>query len=216
MKITPKILSIPPYLSTTWKNIASLQAKPTGNVFTLQVLLQNQKTVEVPGLNQEMIDEIFASHARFADPSKLEIDPSFGFSLPIQGEGGVDALNPALHHNPEQANLPPLQPEVLRKIAAIAKIIGAESFSFLKAEPNCNCLHCQISRAFQQEEEFEEVVSDEDLRFRDWDITQTGDKLYQVVNPLDSAEHYNVFLGKPIGCTCGSKDCEHIRAVLKS
>ena len=40
--------------------------------------------------------------------------------------------------------------------------------------------------------------------------------LIVVTNPLDANEHYNVFLGDPIGCTCGQKNCEHIRAVLNS
>ncbi|MGH2612567.1 MAG: hypothetical protein ACRDFB_05905, partial [Rhabdochlamydiaceae bacterium] len=62
----------------------------------------------------------------------------------------------------------------------------------------------------------EEEVSDEDLKFRTWDIKQENDKLYSVTNPLDKKEHYNVFLGKPLGCTCGNKNCEHIQAVLKS
>ena len=35
-------------------------------------------------------------------------------------------------------------------------------------------------------------------------------------DPLDPNEHYNVFLGTPLGCTCGEKDCEHIRAVLST
>jgi hypothetical protein len=64
-------------------------------------------------------------------------------------------------------------------------------------------------------EEIEEV-SDEDLKFRDWEIKQTAEQLYTVTNPLDANEHYNVFLGSPLGCTCGDKNCEHIRAVLTS
>jgi hypothetical protein len=79
-------------------------------------------------------------------------------------------------------------------------------------------MHCQIAKALHGElpEEQEEEVTDEDLKFRLWDIDQTGDKLYVVTNPLDSKEYYNVFLGDPIGCTCGEKNCEHIRAVLNS
>ena len=62
----------------------------------------------------------------------------------------------------------------------------------------------------------EEIVSDEDLAFRDWEIKQTTDEKYQVTNPLDANEQYNVFLGNPLGCTCGEKNCEHIRAVLST
>ncbi|NGX33463.1 MAG: hypothetical protein K1060chlam4_01531, partial [Candidatus Anoxychlamydiales bacterium] len=40
--------------------------------------------------------------------------------------------------------------------------------------------------------------------------------LYRVTNPLDENEHYSVFLKDPIGCTCGKKNCEHVKAVLNS
>ena len=73
----------------------------------------------------------------------------------------------------------------------------------------------EIYKKKQTEEPLEEVT-DEDLKFRTWDIKQPGKKLYLVTNPLDNNENYNVFLGKPVGCTCGQKYCEHIKAVLNS
>ena len=88
-----------------------------------------------------------------------------------------------------------------------------------KAEPHCNCTYCQITRTLshaQQEEEQDEEVTEEDLRFRSWDIEQKGDQLFTVTNPLDKAETYQVFLGHPVGCTCGKKKCAHIEAVLRS
>ena len=125
-----------------------------------------------------------------------------------------------MQHNPDQANLPPMSPEVLKKITMIARVFGLEDTSALpKAEPHCNCVYCQVARSLHGEEaSFEQIeeVSDEDLKFRNWEIAQTGEKLYCVTNPLDTNEHYNVFLGTPLGCTCGSKNCEHIRAVLNS
>ena len=97
------------------------------------------------------------------------------------------------------------------------------------AEPHCNCMYCQIARAFSDKEslvdqdtvnpEIEEAVSDVELTFReDWIINpeSSNKNLYLVINPSDEAEKYTVFLGKPIGCTCGEKNCEHIRAVLNS
>ena len=58
--------------------------------------------------------------------------------------------------------------------------------------------------------------SEDDLKFRDWDIEQKSEELYEVTNPIDQNEHYQVFLGNPVGCTCGKKNCEHIRTVLNS
>lgn len=223
MKITSKILSIPPYLSTTWKNISSLHVRPDGNLFTLVVLLQNRAQIEVPNLDKSTIDEIFEAHSRAADEEALPLfplDSPFSFSLPIGSDGLLDSTGaPTFQHNPEQSSLPPLQPELLKKIAMVTRAFGLEEF-ITKAEEGCNCMYCQLCRTFQNEgkenEENMEEVSVEDLRFRDWEIEEAGEKLYQVTNPLDENERYKVFLGEPIGCTCGSKNCEHIQAVLKS
>ena len=126
-------------------------------------------------------------------------------------------------------NAPDLPAEILEKIASIAKIIAPEDQNSLpKSEPHCNCFYCQVSRAIQaglihheagakpQEEPNEEPISDEDLSFQQWDILQASDNLYTVINRLDTQEKYNVFLGQPVGCTCGKLACEHILAVLKS
>lgn len=229
MKITTTILSIPPYLSTTWKNISSLHVRAEMGRFTLVVILQNRVQVEVPGLDKATIDSIFEAHAHSAEEESLPkksahpLEGPFSFSLPLKPEGPIETLGTAMQHNPEQADLPPMPPEVLKKITLIARAFGLEDASALpKAEPHCNCVYCQVARSLQgetnpllNEQEGEEVSLDE-LKFRNWDIQQTGEKLYSVTNPLDKNETYNVFLGDPLGCTCGSKNCEHIRAVLNS
>lgn len=214
MKITSLILSLPPYLSTTWKNISSLSVRGEGPFYTLLVFLQDQSIVEVPHLPQETIHQIFDAHARYLEEG--EPKNPISFSLPLKPNGTFELLENSAHHNPEQSDLPPLPPEVLKKITAIARIFGLEDASSLtKAEPDCNCIYCQITRSLQGDEEEEEVSLDE-LKFREWDVKQTGEQFYAVTNPLDSNEQYNVFLGTPIGCTCGHKDCEHIKAVLSS
>ena len=129
-------------------------------------------------------------------------------------------MNSAMQHNPAQADSPPMPKELLEKITGIAKVLGLEDPSQLpKPEPHCNCPFCQIARSFhggEAEVKMEEEVSAIDLQFRTWDIKQTAEKLYTLTNPLDEKEYYNVFLGDPLGCTCGQKNCEHIRAVLNS
>ena len=126
-----------------------------------------------------------------------------------------------MQHNSAQGDAPDLPAELIQKIAGIAQIMaGGDLKNFPKPEPHCNCMHCQVARAIhngeKEDEADEETVSDEDLQFRTWDISQSGEKLFTVTNPLDSDEHYNVFLGSPVGCTCGESHCEHIRAVLSS
>ncbi len=220
MKITSTILSIPPYLSTTWKNISSLHVREERGAFTLIVLLQNRVQVEVPNLKKDAIDEIFEAHARSAEEQVIPkiFEGPFSFSLPLKGDSPIEGLGSSIQHNPEQANLPPLPPDVLKKIGIVARAFGVDDISSLpKVEPHCNCMYCQVTRSLQSEGTLVEEVKDEDLKFRpDWEIQQAGDNLYTVTNPRDSNEHYSVFLGTPLGCTCGSKDCEHIRAVLNS
>lgn len=210
--ITAKALSIPPYLSTAWENIASLHLQ-SGKI--LIVHLKDHTHVEVPGLKTEEITQILQAHTRFLESSP-NLEP-ISFSLPLKGAGPINALGPSLEHNPEQAHLPELPPQVLEKITMVAKAFGLNDASALpKAEPHCNCTYCQVVRSLQKEPDVEEEVTDEDLKFRNWDVKQTAEKLYIVTNPLDVNEYYNVFLGTPVGCTCGSKNCEHIRAALDS
>lgn len=225
MNITPQILSIPPYISTTWKNISSLHAVPEGDKFKLIIMLANRMRVVIPGMDKATIDVIFSSHALYGSqtplPSEENRMPTAAFSFPAIG-GGTELLNAATQHNPAQANAPELPKEILDKITGIAKVLGLDDAAHLpKAEPHCNCPYCQIARAFQgtptvAEKAHEEIVLEEDLKFRNWDIKQAADQLYTVSNPLDENEHYSVFLGEPLGCTCGMKNCEHIRAVLNS
>jgi hypothetical protein len=232
MKINPKILSIPPFISTSWKNIISLHMEQYDSHPVVIVNMVNGTRVELPPLDSPIIEAIFIAHAKFLELEQhtsqnkttvqnrpTEAILSFGFS-PIKM--GIENLGSALQHNPEAADSPDLPKEVVEKIVAVSKAMGIEDPSLLpKAEPHCNCMHCQIARALQgeskqDENKEEEIVTDEDLKFRLWDVIQTSDKLYCVSNPLDIDEQYSVFLGEPIGCTCGQKNCEHIRAVLNS
>lgn len=248
MKITPKILSIPPYISTSWVQIHALYMRDKN----LIICLADGATVTIPELSKQDIEAIFNAHSTFTENSKpgasqeqpiqfLQNTPNsrLAASHPAQNSEGMTAMHlnfdsmesfsSALQHNSEQAHMPRLPSEVLNKIAAIAKIIAPGDIQNMpKPEPHCNCPHCQIARAIhgQTEEkqepiahetkEDEEMISENDLSFQQWEISQTGDKLYSVANRLDLQEKYNVFLGDPVGCTCGTSGCEHILAVLKS
>jgi hypothetical protein len=252
MKINHKVLSIPPYISTSWKNVLSLRAENRGGLYTLVVNLQDGSMTEVPQLEQAVVDAIFASHAKYLESETASMqakspspsfsnglsnnhDASLSFGLPLKMNlAGFEGLGAMLQHNSEQYNAPNLPEEILEKISNLTKAMGIEDVpSIPKPEPHCNCPHCQIARAMQKgtqdsslsiasqqdrEETFdeEEEITDADLRFHSWLIQQTAEKLYSVSNPDDSKEQYNVYLGSPIGCTCGSNNCEHIRAVLNS
>lgn len=245
MKITPKILSIPPYLSTSWAQIQALYLKGSD----LVICLLDGASIVIPGLKTQEIETIFQAHSIFTENALKPTEKPIQFlqmpnsqlttsSLGQNTEGiaamqlnfdNIEAFSSALQHNSEQSHMPSLPQEVLKKIAAIAKIVAPEDMENMpKPEPFCNCPHCQIARAIhgQMEEEKketslsteheEEIVSEKDLVFQQWDIQQTGNQLYSVTNRLDTQEKYNVYLGHPVGCTCGASGCEHILAVLKS
>ncbi|HEX4839171.1 MAG TPA: hypothetical protein VFU89_01875 [Rhabdochlamydiaceae bacterium] len=216
MKITDKILSLPPYISTAWKNIISIhvETRPYGHVLLIELVTGTK--VEIPHLDPKLMEKIFQMHAMVLEKENSPIaTQTFAFPLPFPIEG----LTSVLQHNPEQADTPPLPPEILEKIESLKGVLPEDIIQNQKAEPHCNCPYCQITRALTNIEhpaQIEEEVSAADLTFRSWDIKQEAEKLYSVTNPLDLKEHYNVFLGEPVGCTCGTKNCEHIQAVLRS
>lgn len=240
MRINYKILSLPPYISTSWKNVASLTVESRDGLPELIVVLLNGQRIEIPGLELPIIDAIFHAHAKFMDQELSRPDPrdldapqeqlSISFPLKIAMGDMVELQNlgSLLQHNPQQADTPPLPEEILNKIAFLSKTAGLDDPNVLPAsEPDCNCMHCQISRAIHGEtiesepavieiEGIDDEVSDEELKFSSWNIVQTNDKLFTLTNPLDEKEKYNVFLGTPVGCTCGKESCEHILAVLRS
>lgn len=230
LKITDKILCIPPYISTSWSRIASLHIK--GGILAISLI--EGDVVHIPNLATETINLIFQHHAEYLEKEQASSSsPQDVLKLTdlIEGEepsirfafgSSIDGLGTSMmQHNPSQADAPDLPLEILQKIGGIAKILApSEDFIFPKGEPGCNCFHCQISRAFNPTTAIASVeeadVTEEDLKFEQWTIAQTGDKLYSVVHRLDEHEKYSVYLGQPIGCTCGKEGCEHILAVLKS
>ena len=242
MKINAKFLSIPPHISTSWSNITSIQVVQDNGIEALAIILKDGHIIRIPGLSQEIIEQVFIQHSAYLEgetsstPNSITTSVPQGtidlqkampnYGIPLQfGADGLQGLG-SMQHNPEQANAPDLPPEVLKKISLVANALGVEddAMAIPAPEPHCNCMFCQVARAMKGEEKettldsTEEVdnVSEDDLKFREFDIDQKGDKLYEVTNPLDKSEQFQVFLGSPVGCTCGKKDCEHIKAVLNS
>lgn len=229
VKINDKIFSVPPYLSTNWSRIGTIHIK--GGI--LAVTLKDGDTIHIPNLSNEIIEHIFSCHAAYlekentSEPEKLELSKQIFIPLtggPLEGMpiNAIDGI--PMQHNPEQANAPDLPPEILEKIGMISKMFSQDEAKMLaKPVTSCNCFHCQILRVINPHsseipphEEAHEEVADHELQFQQWIISQLEDKLFSVTNKLDVNEKYNVYLGTPVGCTCGHADCEHILAVLKS
>lgn len=202
--------------------------------------LQPQVLEKIFEKHAEFLDNNFDTDTPSSSPygmfpfSQIQSGDSQGETPFKFGLGALDNWGAAIQHNPSQANSPDLPPEVLEKIRSISKIIAPDDENAIpKPEPHCNCMHCQIARAINQglghpdlysngentqvaDSMTVEEVQAEELHFQQWDIAQKDDKLYTVTNRLDKDEQYNVYLGNPVGCTCGKQGCEHILAVLKS
>lgn len=226
MRINHKILSIPPYISTSWSNVASLHVEMAMGAPLLIICLNSGERIEIPRLEIPIIEAIFHAHAKSLEQKESAVTSDLNMSFPLRfAMGGLEGMGTLLQHNPQQNDSPPLPSEILNKIAFLCKTIAPEDANALPdAEPHCNCMHCQISRAIHNGIEGmkaeaipeDEEVSEKDLTFRTWDIRQESDKLFVVTNPLNAQEKYNVYLGDPVGCTCGEKTCDHIQAVLRT
>lgn len=230
MKINEKVLSIPPFISTGWQNIVSLH----DNDGKLMITLKEGHSISISDLPEEVIKDVFKFHTLHLEEESNVTNmlskrlPPFGpvspgnVQFPILGFN--DGLGNAMQHNPAQADAPDIPLPILQKIGAIAKIVAPETTSELpQPEPGCNCMHCQIARTINYSVELEEmpstkheeVVLEKELSFQQWEVRSETDKMYSVINKLDTTEHFHVYLD-PIGCTCGNHGCEHVIAVLKS
>lgn len=247
VKISEKVICIPPYISTTWDQITFLQSQPNveNNKCTLFLHLADGSQVKIPDLDSSLVEIAFTAHIQYLEKSQplkmeevqqknplstllppnaaLSPDQMAAFQIRLASGSPIEGLENAFQHNPSQANAPQLPKELIEKISAITKILtNGDLGSFPKPEPHCNCIHCQVARSIhniaidEEPKENEDLVTEDDLKFRSWEILQTSDKLYLVTNPIDPKEHYNVYLGTPVGCTCGEAHCEHIKAVLSS
>lgn len=236
MRINHKVLSIPPYISTSWKNICSLQSKKEDGKHLLLIYLQDKSCITVPEIEEVVIKAIFEAHAKHLEienkasvqsVNKKSQTPATSPDSNIKSFE-MGSVNSLACHNEAERNAPDLPPYILTKVEQISKEMGLSNSATLPfPEPNCNCPFCQIAKSMQKsseaevsftsfEEDEEEEISLEDLSFTSWMIRPLKTNLYQVVHPDEPEKNYEVFLDSPIGCTCGSNRCEHIKAVLTS
>ncbi|SPN73272.1 hypothetical protein C10C_0085 [Chlamydia serpentis] len=242
VKINNQLICIPPFISARWSQIAFIESQEDDNKSqgTLKLHLIDGKVISIPNLDQSIIDMAFQEHLLYLEtcqPSKDEFnrdDDKLGLGVLMnvlqqitKGNdiqvlpknlisplfSGANPIEAVLQHTPEHKDHPDAPADVLEKMADVVRLLSGNNTTLLpKPEPHCNCMHCQIGRVIYEEDHF--TVSDKDLSFRTWDIIQSGDKLYLVTNPLNPSEQFSVYLGSPIGCTCGESNCEHIKAVL--
>src|SRR5262245_39843293 len=98
MKITDKIISIPPYISTSWDKVSSLHLSDDNFIITLK----DGTRVTVPHLAQETLQEIYTAHASFLEqqgtkPAVLQPTIEQAFNAPFRILfGTLESLTQAL------------------------------------------------------------------------------------------------------------------------
>ncbi len=169
-------------------------------------------------------DSPFFSNLFQAPPMDTNVATSFGAPISFH----LDANDPSSlfqGHNPAFANSPPLPKEILDKITLIAKAIGGEMVKEVEPITGCNCFFCQIARHLQKEKVEEKKphvpknLPKDLLRGGidpEWMVEEVGPHMFTVSNRDEPGANYQVYLGNPIGCSCGSNRCQHIIAALKT
>lgn len=239
VKVTDQLICIPPYISARWDQISYVESVNETNSESpiLKLHLINGQIISIPNLDGSLVETIFREHQLYLETSfgkkALKEDNKLSSFVNVLQQLSKDVdiqilsssnlfssllsanpLDTILQHIPEHKDHPDAPSEVLEKIVSILRMFPNGALSAqIKPERHCNCLHCQVGKLILEEEQDNEV-SQEDLSFREWDVTQDGEYLYIVTNPLNPEEQFSVYLGTPIGCTCGQTNCEHIRAVL--
>ncbi|MGR3973471.1 MAG: hypothetical protein QRY72_02715 [Candidatus Rhabdochlamydia sp.] len=224
MRITSQFLSIPPYISIAWKNVVSCQTKGNLSDRIVVIELSGGDKVFIPHLKEEEVSTLFKAHAKFLEESAKEIKAS-PLSLPFLFPS-LEGFAALIEHDSEKKDYFPLPADLMDQLTPLLQSVLAENPSLLSPpEPDCHCPHCQVMNQVMNpcalaDEAIElipnEIVSQEDLQFRLWDIEEKSPQIYHVKNPSDPQEEYTVFLGPPLGCTCGCSKCEHLQAVLKT
>lgn len=163
MKITSKILSIPPYLSTSWYDVDSLFQSEDG---ALVVALTNGTHVRLEQLSSEVIHTIFNAHACFLEEeaareeeedeeedkglkrAEVEFSVQTPFTMGQMDEGNGDAMKIFMEHDASRSLGPLLPDAVLKRVTALAKMFLPPDMIPLDAShENCRCPFCQIVRA---------------------------------------------------------------------
>lgn len=160
MKITSKILSLPPYLSTSWYDVDSLFQSDDG---VLVVALTNGTQVRLEHLTPEVVNAIFNAHACFLEEeaeseeedeenASQRNEVEFTVQSPLTFGGGFDesgdAMKIFMEHDPSRSLGPLLPDALLQRISSLAKMFLPPDMIPLDAShANCRCPFCQIVRA---------------------------------------------------------------------
>ncbi len=179
MKITRRILSIPPLLTTTWSNVESVRVDEMGRLW---VALYDGNSVCIPDIDQTHIDRIFRTYEMVLeleekqesereqlenaqgmhDPASGPAPNGFRLNFGIIGslEDGLKSMGSLLQHDYQNSQAPTLPAHILDQVSQMAKALGPDHIQQIpKPEPHCNCPHCQIVRTIRGQTDEEEELA---------------------------------------------------------
>lgn len=207
MIINKQILSIPPFISTSWKDVELLLSDGHS---TLNIYLKNGTLVKISNLLKEDLDLIFKVHQDILlSPSPLQI-PSLIDPLLFSFSGSL------FEHDPDLKDASPLPLEIKTKLKSLLdEMPQLDPVKFPQVHPHCHCPFCQIMSLIQNKQTDDDLVSDDDLHFSTWKQEVLSEHLIKLIHPFNADENYLVSLDTPITCSCGQVGCEHIEHVLR-
>lgn len=206
MIINKQLLSIPPFISTSWKDVELLLSDGKN---TLNIYLKNGTLVKISHLLKEQLDLIFQVH------QEILLSQAQDISAPLVDPLFFQFSGPFLEHDPELSDASPLPDEVKSKLLSLLKSLPKMDATKLPiAHENCGCPHCQLMNLMKGQEE-DDIVTDEELRFATWRVEEIENNYFKLTHPYQESEIYFVSLSDPISCSCGQNHCEHVEHILR-
>lgn len=236
MKINSNVISIPPYITTSWENVNVINVEIDKDKKKILIIsLESGDQIKIPELSDEDIHNVTSSFESFIEKTSNEqnfvdhnsmisgltevfqqfINDGKTSQATMSQSPGIGVVKVPLGHSALHSNMPIFDPESLRNIIKTIKAIGEGRNLFEKGEYQecCNCIYCQACK-FLQEEKTENELKEENLEFASsWNVEEVNSNEYLVSNKENNST-FNVKLEPSVACSCGSNKCEHIRIVL--
>lgn len=208
MIINKQVLSIPPFISTSWKDIELLLSDGHS---TLNIYLKNGTLVKISNLLKEDLDLIFKVHQDILLTQQDTRISSMMDPLLFSFTG------PMLEHDPDLQDSSPLPDEVKNKLKSLIDgMPKIEKSKLPEIHQNCNCPYCQIMNLVHGTDDEEDIVSEDELHFSTWKQDALTNHLIKLTHPFNDEESYLVSLDSPVTCSCGQIGCEHVEHVLRN
>lgn len=208
MIINKQILSIPPFISTSWRDVELLLSDGHS---TLNIYLKNGTLVKISNLQKDDLDLIFKVHQDILLTPEQPHIPSLIDPLLFSFSG------PLLEHDPDLKDASPLPDEVKIKLKSLLEgFPKLDKIKLPEVHSDCNCPFCQVMSLIQDDENDDDIVTDDDLHFSTWKQDHLTEHLIKLIHPFNEEEIYLVSLDTPVTCSCGQTGCEHIEHVLRN